>query len=336
MTEQPVRLAISMGDYNGIGPEVILKTFSDPGLLSRITPVVYGSEKVLRFYAECSHISPALKRISTSKQAGPALLNVIDVVGDSQINIRPGEIDRGAGETAVAAIKAAATACLNGGTDALITAPISKEAVHKAGFLHPGHTEFLAELCDTPDFVMLMVHKQLRVGLVSIHVPLHSVRTLITENAIYSKAVIIHNELINDFGVSHPKIAILGLNPHAGDGGVIGNEESEIIIPAITMLREKGIDAGGPFPADGFFGSRRYQSFDAVLAMYHDQGLAPFKTIAFQGGVNVTGGLPIIRTSPDHGTAFSIAGRNQADPTSFREAVDISIEIIHNRGKLLE
>lgn len=331
MTERATRLAISMGDYNGIGPEIILKTFSESNLSESIIPVVFGSEKVLRFYRNQSDLDIKLRRINTPDLAEPMALNVIDVTDDSQISIEPGTITRKAGATAVAAIKEATLSCLKGQADAIVTAPISKEAVNTAGFRHPGHTEYLAELCKTDDFVMLLVHEGLRVGLVTIHIPVQSVKEQVSEKAIRERISIIHRGLINDFGLFHPRIAILGLNPHAGDGGVIGREELDIIIPTINSLKKDGFHVEGPFPADGFFGSRQYKNFDAVLAMYHDQGLVPFKTIAFHAGVNVTLGLPIVRTSPDHGTAFAIAGKNQAEPQSFREAVELAVAIVDNR-----
>ncbi|HKI47609.1 MAG TPA: 4-hydroxythreonine-4-phosphate dehydrogenase PdxA [Balneolales bacterium] len=331
MTGQPMRLAISMGDYNGIGPEIILKTLSNDALTNSTTPIIFGSEKVFRFYLDQCDLDIRLQKITSPEEAERGVVNIIDVIDESQIVINPGGIDVRAGKAAVAAIKEATLACLNDLADAIVTAPISKEAVNKAGFPHPGHTEYLAELCKTSDFVMLLVHDGLRVGLVTIHIPLHSVKEQISEESITERIAIIHRGLINDFGLERPRIAILGLNPHAGDGGVIGREELDVIIPAINSLQKNGFRVDGPFPADGFFGSRQYELFDAVLAMYHDQGLIPFKTIAFHAGVNVTLGLPIVRTSPDHGTAFALAGKNQAEPQSFREAVELAAKIVNNR-----
>lgn len=331
MTERTTRLAISMGDYNGIGPEITLKTFANDTLTDSITPIIYGSDKVFSFYRDQCNLDIRLRRITDPEEAEPGVVNIIDVIDESQVFIEPGRIDLRAGKAAVTAIKEATLACLNEETDAIITAPISKEAVNKTGFPHPGHTEYLAELCRTDEFVMLLVHEGLRVGLVTIHIPVQSVKEQISEESISDRVAIINRGLINDFGLEHPKIAILGLNPHAGDGGVIGHEEMDIIIPAINHLKENGFRVDGPFPADGFFGSRQYKQFDAVLAMYHDQGLIPFKTIAFHAGVNVTLGLPIVRTSPDHGTAFTLAGKNIAEPQSFREAVDMAVRIVNNR-----
>ena len=330
MTEQPTRLAVSMGDYNGIGPEIILKTFNKTELRKTTIPIIFGSEQVFRFYADLSGLSVTINKITDPEQAEPGKLNIIDITGGEHVEIKPGVIDKRAGSVAVTAIKEATIACLNQQTDALITAPISKESVNKAGFRNPGHTEYLAELCKTNEFVMLLVHEGLRVGLVTIHIPVNHVKEQITGEAIRDRISIIHRGLINDFGLKQPRIAILGLNPHAGDGGVIGREELDIIIPAVTNLKDNGFHVDGPFPADGFFGSRQYTDFDAVLAMYHDQGLVPFKTIAFHSGVNVTIGLPIVRTSPDHGTAFAIAGKNQAEPQSFWEAVELAITIVNN------
>jgi 4-hydroxythreonine-4-phosphate dehydrogenase len=326
-----MRLAISMGDYNGIGPEIILKTFSLDALKDSVTPVIFGSEKVFRFYGDLCDLDIPLQKITSPEDAEPGVINIIDVTDESQVVIEPGVIDVRAGKVAVAAIREATMACLSNRADAIVTAPISKEAVNKAGFPHPGHTEFLAELCKTSGFVMLLVHEGLRVGLVTIHIPIHAVKERISEESITERIAIIHRGLITDFGLEHPRIAILGLNPHAGDGGVIGREELDVIIPAIDSLKRNGFHVDGPFPADGFFGSRQYNMFDAVLAMYHDQGLVPFKTIAFHAGVNVTLGLPIVRTSPDHGTAFALAGKNQAEPRSFREAVELAAKIVNNR-----
>lgn len=331
MTGQPMRLAISMGDYNGIGPEIILKTFNSETLTDSTTPIIFGSEKVFRFYRDQCNLDLGLQKITGPDEAEPGIVNIIDVMDESQIAIEPGVIDVQAGKAAVTAIKEATLACLRNRADAIVTAPISKEAVNKAGFPHPGHTEYLAELCKTNDFVMLLVHDGLRVGLVTIHIPVHSVKEQISQKSITERIAVIHRGLIDDFGLGHPRIAILGLNPHAGDGGVIGREELDVIIPAIDSLKKNGFHVDGPFPADGFFGSRQYEMFDAVLAMYHDQGLIPFKTIAFHAGVNVTLGLPIVRTSPDHGTAFTLAGKNQAEPQSFREAVELATTIANNR-----
>lgn len=334
MTDQPARLAVSMGDYNGIGPEVILKAFSKNVLLDTTVPVVFGAERVFRFYAGRAGVDASIRVINDVDEAEAGTVNLINVVDDESIVIKPGVTSRQAGMAAVKAIEKATMACLADQADALVTAPISKEAVSLAGFPHPGHTEYLAELCKTGEFVMLLVHRNLRVGLVTIHIPVYAVRDQISENALRSRIAVIHNGLIRDFGIDHPAIAVLGLNPHAGDGGVIGREELDIIIPVIRSLRENGFHLDGPFPADGFFGSRQYEQFDAVLAMYHDQGLIPFKTIAFHAGVNVTLGLPIVRTSPDHGTAFAIAGKNQANPQSFREAAELAVTIVNNRKKI--
>ena len=331
MTGQPMRLAISMGDYNGIGPEIILKTFSNDSLTDTTTPIIFGSENVFRFYRDQCDQDIKLQKITSPEEAERGVVNIIDVIDESNVAIEPGVIDVRAGKAAVAAIREATLACLNNQADAIVTAPISKEAVNKAGFRHPGHTEYLAELCKTDDFVMLLVHEGLRVGLVTIHIPVHAVKEQISQESITERIAIIHRGLINDFGLEHPRIAILGLNPHAGDGGVIGREELDVIMPAIESLKRDGFHVDGPFPADGFFGSRQYKMFDAVLAMYHDQGLIPFKTIAFHAGVNVTLGLPIVRTSPDHGTAFALAGKNQAEPQSFREAVELAVKIVNNR-----
>jgi 4-hydroxythreonine-4-phosphate dehydrogenase len=229
-----------------------------------------------------------------------------------------------AGSAAMIALETAIRLCMNNKCYALVTAPISKEAISMAGYSVPGHTEFLAQQTTADDVVMMLVSGKLRVALVSTHVPLKDVAAYISTKKIISKTKILHQSLISDFGIRSPRIAVLGLNPHAGDGGVLGLEEIEIIEPSVQFLREIGFKADGPFPADGFFGSRLNNTYDAILAMYHDQGLVPFKTLSFGKGVNFTAGLPIIRTSPDHGTAFSIAGKNIADEKSFLEAYKLA------------
>jgi 4-hydroxythreonine-4-phosphate dehydrogenase len=323
-------IAISMGDYNGIGPEVTLKA------LARIetqysTPVWIGSKYVLRYYSDSLNLPFTFHEVDKTGSFKDGVCNLFDPFPDEELYPEAGVISAVAGMAAMRALETAIRLCMNNRYQALVTAPISKEAISLAGYNVPGHTEFLAQQTSASDVVMMLVNEKLRVALVSTHLPLKEVVNEISTDKIVNKAGILHESLIRDFGIQSPKIAVLGLNPHAGDGGVLGMEEIEIIRPAIQSLREKGIKADGPFPADGFFGSRLNNAYDAILAMYHDQGLIPFKTLSFGKGVNFTAGLPIIRTSPDHGTAFSIAGKNKADEKSFLEAYKLAVTMAEKR-----
>ena len=326
-----IRIAISMGDYNGIGPEIILK--SVPELDNEITPVVLGDAQVFKFYANLLDLPfPEANVIQFPHEIEDGVLNIQQIT-DEPISPDPGQFSIDAGRRAMQAVEQGIEACLSHQTDALVTAPISKEAVNKAGYHIPGHTEFLAEKTSSDSFMMMLVHEKLRVGLVTIHIPVSEIAENINSQRIYRNIRMMHDTLQGDFNIESPKIAVLGLNPHAGDGGIIGNEEIEHITPAITEAKSEGMDASGPFPADGFFGNHKFKNYDGVLAMYHDQGLVPFKTLSFGGGVNVTAGLPIVRTSPDHGTAFDIAGKSMADPSSFLEAVTLAKTLSKNRFK---
>lgn len=323
-------LAISIGDYNGIGPEVVLKTLSSKDELP-FTPLILGHPAILDYYtgiADGIFVYHTAESVSDMKSGR---VNVMPVDDLNPNDIRPGEITESAGRMAMKAVETGIELCLSGEAAALVTAPISKEAIHLAGYNVPGHTEFLAQKTQCDDYVMMLVSKTLRVGLVSTHIPLRNVAVEVTIQNITHKLSIINRSLRADFGVPDPKIAVLGLNPHAGDGGVLGTEEINIVSPAIQVAAGLNITANGPFPADGFFGSRLYEKYDAVLAMYHDQGLIPFKTISFNAGVNFTGGLPIIRTSPDHGTAFTIAGQNKANNQSFQQALDLAYQLYQNK-----
>lgn len=314
------RLALTLGDPNGIGPEVVLKTLADERLRDVAEFVVVGSETVLRRHAE---------------QLGLDIpdAEVWEIAADESPEIAWGETTALAGRLAMRAVERATDACLAGEADGLVTAPISKEAISRAGYEFPGHTEFLAERTNAAGYTMMLVSGGLRVGLVTTHVPVCAVADRITPEAILDKLRIMSASLRDDFGIAAPTIAVLGLNPHAGDGGVIGREELDVIGPALEYARAEGLGVAGPFPADGFFGQRGYERHDAVLAMYHDQGLAPFKALAMGGGVNFTAGLPIVRTSPDHGTGFDIAGQGKASAASFREAVVLAAEITRRRAR---
>lgn len=328
------RIAISMGDYNGIGPEIILKTLQKVDL-QEITPVIFGHISVFTHYAslmEWNDFSPHLATSPNSVSSGS--INIVNCI-DSMPRIKPGVFSKYAGAAAMQSVEKGIDWCMATDAVGLVTAPISKEAINKAGYNVPGHTEFLAAKTGIDDFMMMLVHKQLRVGLATIHIPVAKIAGTLSRHHVLRHIQAMHTALKDDFNIETPSIAVLGLNPHAGDGGIIGNEEIEIITPAIVEAESQGLRVHGPFPADGFFGNRQYQQFDGVLAMYHDQGLVPFKTISFGGGVNVTTGLPIVRTSPDHGTAFDIAGQNKANPSSFLEALSLAINLSKNRrGKI--
>jgi 4-hydroxythreonine-4-phosphate dehydrogenase len=325
-------IAISMGDHNGIGPEVILKALQKTDF-KQSTPVLIGHEHVFQYYEEIvksgftfhtiHDIHDCISRANT--------INLLKSSEISEIIPDPGKITATAGNQAMKAVDTGASLCLNGDAHALVTAPISKESIHKAGFHYPGHTEFLAEKSNTEDIQMMLVCDNLRVALATIHIPVRSIAEQLDTPLVELHIEHLHQSLREDFDIDSPKLAVLALNPHAGDGGVIGNEEIEIIRPALIKAVDNGINAEGPFPADGFFGNRKWQEFDGVLAMYHDQGLIPFKTIAFGKGVNFTSGLSFIRTSPDHGTGFDIAGRNRASEKSFKAAYDLAVKLAVNK-----
>lgn len=328
-----LRIAISLGDMNGIGPEVVLKTLAEADL-AEITPILLGSGRVVHFYLDNLGIELPLHEASASSEIEEGTINVLESYRQVEYELRPGELSKKAGKCAMLAVERGIKLCMDNKADALVTAPISKEAVNMAGYDIPGHTEFLAEKTGTTDYMMMLVTDKLRVGLATIHVPLRRVASLITEANITRHLRIMHRSLRNDFGIAEPRIAVLGLNPHAGDGGYIGDEEIRIISPALQKARFNNMDLDGPLPADGFFGNRRYEHYDAILAMYHDQGLIPFKALSFGAGVNFTAGLPIIRTSPDHGTAFDIAGKKKASPDSFRTAFKLACKLARNRKKV--
>lgn len=329
MPQLPV-IGITIGDVNGIGPEIILKSLPKIDY-SRSVPVIFSSGHILKYYADYLHLN--YENMATISNLSSLQNNKTHVfeTGSGEISIHPGQINEQSGALSMASIREAISSALSNKIDAIVTAPISKEAVNLAGFHIPGHTEYLAECTQSPSVLMLLVHESLRVALVTGHIPVSEIAGRITKNAILQKAGILHQSLKSDFGISHPKIAVLGLNPHAGDGGVIGREEQDIIIPAVHELKKAGLNAEGPFPADGFFGQKLYQKYDGVLAMYHDQGLAPFKLLSFGNGVNFTAGLPIIRTSPDHGTAFNIAGKGEASPSSFLQAYNLAVLLAEKR-----
>lgn len=321
------KIGITIGDFNGIGPEIALKALSKLDL-STSTPILLAPPSILNFYEQVNSSSVSFTEIQSPSEVTEAGIYILNF-GNTSPNPVPGSLSIESGLVAMQSIESAIDLCLNDELHAMVTLPISKEAVNMAGYKIPGHTEFLAEKTNTDSVLMILVSGNLRVALTTVHIPISKVASSITTELIIEKATILDKSLKRDFSISQPKIAVLGLNPHAGDGGVIGTEEIEIIQPALQTLKEHGIIVDGPFPADGFFGQKRHLNYDAILAMYHDQGLAPFKSISFGQGVNFTAGLPIIRTSPDHGTAFDIAGKGVADPSSFLQAYKLAVELVH-------
>ncbi|MBQ9230262.1 MAG: 4-hydroxythreonine-4-phosphate dehydrogenase PdxA [Prevotella sp.] len=331
MEEKMIRVAITQGDTNGVGYEVIFKTFSDPAMFELCTPIIYGSPKIAAYHRKALNLETNFSIINTAEEARDGRLNILTCF-DEEIKVDLGQPSEEAGQAAYKALDRAMTDYRAGLFDVLVTAPINKATIQSPGFHFPGHTEYI-ETCvgDGNKALMILMNETLRVALVTTHLPIKEIAKAITKETIIDKASIFHKSLKRDFRISNPRIAVLSLNPHAGDNGLLGSEEQEIIKPAIDELEKKGIQAFGPYPADGFFGSNAYDHFDGVLAMYHDQGLAPFKTIALESGVNFTAGLPIIRTSPDHGTAYDIAGQGKADENSFRHAVYTAIDVFRNR-----
>lgn len=332
----PIRVGISIGDLNGIGPEIIIKAFNDPQILVECIPIIYGSTKTMSYHKKA--INDELFNYQRIEDASNAQAKKVNIVAcwKEIVNIELGQATETGGKYAFQSLEAATKDLASGKIDVLVTAPISKETIQKSGFNFPGHTEYLADLSGVDEALMMMVSDNLRVALVTSHIPLMDVGKHISKEKILSKINAFEASLVKDFGIIKPKIAVLGLNPHAGEKGKMGNEEADIITPAIVQLQSEGKLVFGPYPADGFFGSRQYNQFDGVLAMYHDQGLTGFKSIAFNDGVNFTAGLPIVRTSPDHGTAFDIAGKGVADEQSFRSAVYLAMDIYRTRNFVKE
>lgn len=318
-----VPVVLSIGDINGIGPEVLLKSLQSETPDHRY--VISGPYSAVNWWNEHLGLSLPLYKMQRQDDIRPSGFGVWSSVSDEQIRPLPGSVSANAGRIAMAAVEDAVRLCLDGHAKALVTAPISKEAIALAGSKHPGHTEFLAELCgvDDRDVIMVLTDEELRVALATIHVPLSQVPALITQAHLERVLNNINVEMKRRYNIDNPRIHVLGLNPHAGDGGVLGDAEANVIFPAISTCRQAGIDVTGPFSADAYFGMRRWADCDIVLAMYHDQGLIPIKMKSFDKGVNLTLGLPFVRTSPDHGTAFDIAGRNIASPTSFIHAISL-------------
>ena len=325
-------VGITQGDSNGIGYEVIIKALADERMLESCTPVIYGSSKIFGFYRKLLHNIGQINTnvISEAREAHPRRVNILNCLPDN-VFVEPGLSTPDSAKAAILSLEKGVEDLKNGNIDVLVTAPINKRAMNNEGFAYTGHTEYLQKAFGAEDVTMIMVSDRLKVGIVTTHIPLKDVPGSLSVEKILHKLRSMKKSLERDFGIRTPKIAVLGLNPHCGDGGLLGDEEQSVILPAINVANEEGILAFGPYSADGFFGMGNYGRFDAILAMYHDQGLAPFKALAFEDGVNFTAGLPAVRTSPDHGTAYEKAGKDVADPRSMISAIYAAVDIYNNR-----
>lgn len=329
-----IKLGISIGDLNGIGCEVVLKTFEDSRMLDFCTPVIFASNKTISGQQKALGISIPFNGVQEASKAVDGKLNIVNVWKQVP-EIKFGEATKEAGDFALQSLKAAVAALKQGDIDVLVTAPINKNNIQAEDFKFPGHTDYLAQELEG-ESLMFMVTDDLKIGLLTDHVAVKDVSSAIIPRLIRDKVNTIEKSLKMDFGIRKPKIALLGINPHSGDNGVIGKEDDEVLRPVINEMTNNGHLVYGPYSADSFFGSDNYKNFDAILAAYHDQGLIPFKTLSFGRGVNFTAGLSKVRTSPDHGTAYEIAGKGQADHSSFKEAVFMAIKIFRNRTEYLE
>lgn len=332
-------IGITIGDFNGVGPEIILKVFSDLAILKFCTPIIYGSNKILQKYRKLLNAEDNQNLqffyIKSADQHNNKKVNLINCWEEDH-QIEPGKSTEIAGKCAFAALKLATEDLKKGWIDAIVTCPINKMNIQSEEFNFPGHTEYFGHhFSQGKDNLMLMVSEELRVAVVTGHIPLSKVSQSLTKELIASKLSIFLQSLKKDFAKNKPRIALLGLNPHAGEDGLLGSEEKDVIIPVVEEFKKKGEYVFGPYPADAFFGNKLDQKFDGVLAMYHDQGLIPFKSLAFDTGVNFSAGMPIVRTSPDHGTAYDIAGKGLADENSLRQAIFLVSEIFSNRRKVL-
>ena len=325
-------VGITQGDGNGISYEVIIKALADERMLDLCTPVIYGSSKIFGFYKKQIHNIEQKNTnvINSAKDVHQKRVNIVNCLPEN-VFVEPGQPTPESAKSAMTALERAVQDIKEGYIDVLVTAPINKRAMVGEGFGYTGHTEYLEKEFGVEEVAMIMVCDKLKVGVATGHIPLKDVPSVLTAEKIVSKLRLMKESLQRDFGIDAPKIAVLGLNPHCGDGGLLGDEEQQIILPAVQTANSEGIMAFGPYSADGFFGLGNYTKFDAVLAMYHDQGLTPFKALAFEDGVNYTAGLPIIRTSPDHGTAYEMAGRDMADPRSMKAAIYAAIDIYNKR-----
>jgi len=336
MENKTILAGISQGDINGVGYEVIIKALSDPTINDFCTPVVYGSPKVAAYHRKALNLNNfTFNNIRTPDEAHSKKANMINCLDDN-IRVELGKSTPQGGEAAIISLEKAVEDLKAAKIDVLITAPIDKQNVQSENFHFKGHTDYLKSVAGVPEVLMFMISESMRIGMATDHVPLSKVPSLITLDTLIQKIRLMNQSLIVDFGIRKPRIAVLGLNPHAGDNSLLGTEEAEIIIPAIQRAQKEGIMTFGPFPADGFFGAGSFAKFDGILAMYHDQGLTPFKALSFDSGVNFTAGLPFIRTSPVHGTAFAIAGKGEASENSFRQAIYLACDIFRNRKMYAE
>nr|WP_299071713.1 4-hydroxythreonine-4-phosphate dehydrogenase PdxA [uncultured Allomuricauda sp.] len=324
-----IKLGISIGDFNGIGCEVALKTFQDPRMLDFCTPIIFASNKLISQQKSDLELNISFNGINNPSQAVDGKINVVNVWKEAP-QLEYGKATDQGGEYAIKSLRAAVAALKSNTLDVLVTAPINKNNIQAEDFKFPGHTDFLAQELNG-ESLMFMVADTLRVGLLTDHIAVKDVAQAITPKLIYEKVATMEKSLKMDFGIRRPKIALLGINPHSGDNGTIGEEDEKILKPAMQELFNQGTLVYGPYSADSFFGSNTHSSFDAILAAYHDQGLIPFKTLSFGKGVNYTAGLEKVRTSPDHGTAYEIAGKGEADESSFKEAVFTAIKVFKNR-----
>ncbi len=329
--DKPI-IGITLGDINGIGPEVVIKALSDPRLLNHITPVVYGSTKVLSFYRKMMNLEDfQYSQIKHTNALNSKRINVVNCWNE-MVDIKPGEVTPEAGKCAYLALEQAMKHLKEDQIDALVTAPINKKNIQNDDFQFIGHTEYITRELGVQDSLMMMVAEETRIGVVTAHIPLKDVNKTLNKELVERKLKIMLKTLKNDYSIEKPRIAMLGVNPHAGEDGLLGDEEEQILVPVIADYRKKGQLVFGPYPADGFFGNLQYQKFDGILAMYHDQGLIPFKLLCFESGVNFTAGIPKVRTSPDHGTAYSIAGKDMASASSIRAAIYLASRIVKNRA----
>ncbi len=328
-----IKVGITHGDINGVGYEVILKTFENPDMFELCTPVLYGSPKMATFHMKALELTTNFTVRDSAEKAEDNVLNIVNCFGEEEIKIELGKATPEAGNAALVALEQAIDDYRKGLIDVLVTAPINKNTIQSEKFHFPGHTEYIEQkVGEGNKALMILMNGTVKVALATTHLPISKVSPAITKELIAEKLTILDRSLKRDFLIDNPRIAVLSLNPHCGDGGLIGSEEQEIIAPVINELFSKGIHCFGPYASDGFFGSGNYNQFNAILAMYHDQGLAPFKLLAMNDGVNYTAGLPIVRTSPDHGTAYDIAGKGQADEESFRHAIFAALDIVRNRA----
>ncbi len=325
-------MAITHGDTNGIGYEIIFKAFAEPAMLELCTPIVYGSPKVAAYHRNALGVQANFTIINSAEDAHSGKLNLLPVF-DEEVKVELGSPSKEAGTASLKALERAMDDYKKGLFDVLVTAPINKNNIQGSDFNFCGHTEYLEQRAgDGKKALMILLNDMMRIALVTTHLPVKDIAAAITKERIVEKAMIFNESLKRDFRISNPRIAVLALNPHAGDGGLLGTEEQDVIAPAVKELSDNGVYAFGPYAADGFFAKGSYESFDGVLAMYHDQGLAPFKALDRGDGVNFTAGLPLVRTSPDHGTAYDIAGKNVADESSFRQAIYTAIDVFRNRA----